>query len=176
MVFYYKKMFTFSKNTFILFRCRVTLRQYASKLFITIFLNSLNSTNVYFVIYIIGDFEVYLAVLSSFVLSTIIYNVITALSFKDILRRYGFLKNSRRDFYECGFRPQTQRVIKVSIQFLLICVFFLLYDIELVFLFPFVSGFSFTGVYDLLLIILFFTILFMSLNIDYERHALFWQE
>lgn len=98
------------------------------------------------------------------------------LSFKDILRRFGFMKATRRDFYECGFKPQSQRVIKVSIQFLLICVFFLLYDIELVFLFPFVSGYTGTGAYDLLLVIFFFFILFKSLNIDYERHALFWQE
>ena len=83
------------------------------------------------------------------------------------------MKATRRDFYECGFKPQNQRVIKVSIQFLLICVFFLLYDIELVFLFPFVSGYTFTGLYDLLLIVLFFGVLFKSLNIDYERHALY---
>jgi NADH-quinone oxidoreductase subunit A len=86
------------------------------------------------------------------------------------------MKATRRDFYECGFRPQSQRVIKVSIQFLLICVFFLLYDIELVFLFPFISGYSFSGLYDFLLLVLFFMVLFKSLNIDYERHALLWQE
>lgn len=110
------------------------------------------------------------------ILAVVVYNVITILSFKDILRRFGFMKASRRDFYECGFKPQTQRPIKVSLQFLLICVFFLLYDIELVFLFPFVSGFTFTGLYDLFLLILFFLVLFISLNVDYERHALFWQE
>ena len=86
------------------------------------------------------------------------------------------MKATRRDFYECGFKPQSQRVIKVSIQFLLICVFFLLYDIELVFLFPFVSGYTYAGSYDLLLIIFFFFVLFKSLNVDYERHALLWQE
>lgn len=125
---------------------------------------------------IIGDFEVFFAFISTLILSGIVYNLLTAMSFKDVLRRFGLMKSTRRDFYECGFRPQTQRVIKVSIQFLLICVFFLLYDIELVFLFPFVSGYSFSGLYDLLLIILFFLILFKSLNIDYERHALLWQE
>ena len=125
---------------------------------------------------IIGDFEVFFAFISTLILSGIVYNLLTAMSFKDVLRRFGLMKSTRRDFYECGFRPQTQRVIKVSIQFLLICVFFLLYDIELVFLFPFVSGYSFSGLYDLLLIILFFLILFNSLNIDYERHALLWQE
>lgn len=123
-----------------------------------------------------GDFEVLLSVLSVSLLSTIIYNIITVLSFKDILRRFGFMRASRRDFYECGFKPNVQRPVKISLQFLLICVFFLLYDIELVFLFPFVSGLTFTGLYDLLLLSLFFIVLFLSLNIDYERHALYWQE
>ena len=117
----------------------------------------------------------FLGFISTFALGTIVYNVITSLSFKDLLRRFGFLKASRRDFYECGFKPQTQRVIRVSIQFLLICIFFLLYDIELVFLFPFSSGYTFSGLYDFLLITLFFFIFFKSLNIDYERHAISWQ-
>jgi NADH:ubiquinone oxidoreductase subunit 3 (subunit A) len=123
-----------------------------------------------------GDYEVASSTLSIFILTTLIYNLLTFLSFKDILRRFGFMKNSRRDFYECGFKPQTQKPIKVSIQFLIICVFFLLYDIELVFLFPFVSGITFLGLYDTLLLILFFTVLYISLQIDYERHALYWQE
>lgn len=119
-----------------------------------------------------GDFEVFIAAFSITVLAVIVYNVITVLSFKDILRRFGFMRASRRDFYECGFKPNVQRPVKISLQFLLICVFFLLYDIELVFLFPFVSGFTFTGLYDLLLLTLFFAVLFISLNVDYERHAL----
>jgi|TARA_B100000795_G_scaffold269223_1_gene257981 NADH:ubiquinone oxidoreductase subunit 3 (subunit A) len=120
-----------------------------------------------------GDYEVASSTLSIFILTTLIYNLLTFLSFKDILRRFGFMKNTRRDFYECGFKPQTQKPIKVSIQFLIICVFFLLYDIELVFLFPFVSGITFLGLYDTLLLILFFTVLYISLQIDYERHALY---
>ena len=83
------------------------------------------------------------------------------------------MKIARRDFYECGFKPQTQKPIKISIQFLLICIFFLLYDIELVFLFPFASGLTFLGLYDLLLLTLFFSVLYISLQIDYERHALY---
>lgn len=123
-----------------------------------------------------GDFELFLIITTTIILALIVYNIITVLTFKDILRRFGLLKSSRRDFYECGFKPQTQKPAKISIQFLLICVFFLLYDIELVFLFPFVSGFAFTGFTDILLITFFFTIFFVSLNVDYERHALIWQE
>ena len=122
-----------------------------------------------------GDFEVYLAAVTVSILAVLVYNVITILSFKDILRRIGMMKNTRRDFYECGFKPQNQRPVKIALQFLLICVFFLLYDIELVFLFPYVSGYTFSGLYDILLLVLFFGVLFASLNIDYERHALYWQ-
>jgi NADH:ubiquinone oxidoreductase subunit 3 (subunit A) len=64
--------------------------------------------------------------MSVLILGVIVYNVINCFSFRDLLRRFGFIKPSRRDFYECGFRPQTQKPIRLPIQFLLICVFFLL--------------------------------------------------
>jgi len=113
------------------------------------------------------------AVFSIIFFSFLIHNIINSFSFRELLKRFGFLKVSRRDFYECGFRPTTQKTIRLPIQFLLICVFFLLYDIELIFLFPFVSAITFTGFYDILLILFFFTILFFSLIFDVNRHALF---
>nr|YP_010049576.1 NADH dehydrogenase subunit 3 [Halteria grandinella]QPL15981.1 NADH dehydrogenase subunit 3 [Halteria grandinella] len=123
----------------------------------------------------LGDFEVFFNYFSVLILGVIVYNVINCFSFRDLLKRFGFLKISRRDFYECGFRPQTQKPIRVPIQFLLICVFFLLYDIELIFLFPYVSGVVFAGLYDFILLIFFFFIFLLSLIVDYERHALYWQ-
>ena len=104
-----------------------------------------------------------------------------ALGIYQSLTEYGVVENHFNVLHSrikglqenAGFKPQNQRPIKVSLQFLLICVFFLLYDIELVFLFPFVSGYTFMGLYDMLLLILFFSVLFVSLNIDYERHALY---
>jgi NADH:ubiquinone oxidoreductase subunit 3 (subunit A) len=121
----------------------------------------------------LGDFEVFISYLSALILGVVVYNLINYFSFKDVIKKFGFLKLARRDYYECGFRPQTQRPVKLPIQFLLICVFFLLYDIELIFLFPYVSGLMFAGLYDFMLLCLFFLLLFLSLIIDYERHALF---
>lgn len=123
----------------------------------------------------LGDFELFFNYSCVIVLAFIIYNVINCFTFKNLLKRFGFLKISRRDFYECGFRPQTQKPIRLPIQFLLICVFFLLYDIELVFLFPYVSGITFAGLYDFYLIIFFFIFFAFTLAVDYERHALYWQ-
>jgi len=123
-----------------------------------------------------GDFEVFLSFISVGILGVVIYNVIVIMTYKNNLKRFGFLKVNRRDFYECGFKPQHQKPIKISLHFLCICIFFLLYDIELIFLFPFVSGYANSGVTDILLIGFFFSILLLSLCVDYERHALFWQE
>ena len=136
---------------------------------------NLVSSSINWRLFSLGDFEVFFAVISVTVLGFIVYNVINCFSFRELLKRFGFLKISRRDFYECGFKPTKQRTIRLPIQFLLICVFFLLYDIELIFLFPFVSGVTFIGLYDRLLIILFFLLLFLSLIVDFNRHALVWQ-
>jgi NADH-quinone oxidoreductase subunit A len=121
----------------------------------------------------LGDFELLFNYGSVIILGIVVYNVINCFAFRDLLKSFGFLKIARRDFYECGFRPQTQKPIRMPIQFLLICVFFLLYDIELVFLFPYVSGIMFAGLYDFLLLVLFFVLFFLSLIVDYERHALY---
>lgn len=121
---------------------------------------------------VMGDFEIFLGILTVTLLAVVVYNVITAISFRDLLRRFGFFKTARRDFYECGFRPQTQKPIRLPIQFLLICVFFLLYDIELIFLFPLVSSSTFLVFHDLFLLVVFFLLFLLSLVIDFNRHAL----
>lgn len=120
-----------------------------------------------------GDFEVFFNYLSVIVLGIIIYNVINCFAFRDLIQKFSFEKQGRKDFYECGFRPQNQRPVRLPIQFLLICSFFLIYDIELVFLFPYVSGVMFSGFFDFNLIIFFFILFLISLMIDYERHALY---
>ena len=122
-----------------------------------------------------GDFEILVALVSIIILSFVIYNLLTSFTFRDLLRRFGFIKAARRDFYECGFRPNTQKPIHLPIQFLLICIFFLLYDIELIFIFPYVSGVTFSGLHDFLLVIFFFALFLISLLVDFNRHALLWQ-
>ena len=93
--------------------------------------------------FFLGDFDIFVATCLVTVLGCVIYTVINCFSFRDLLRRFGFLKAARRDFYECGFRPVEQKAIRLPLPFLLICIFLLLYDIELIFFFPFLSGIAF---------------------------------
>lgn len=112
---------------------------------------------------------------SVLLLGMIIYNIINIFFLRELARRFGFFKISRRDYYECGFRPQTQRPVRLPTQFLIICLLFLLYDIELIFLFPYVAGIATAALTDFILIFLFFGLLIISLVVDYRRHALLWQ-
>lgn len=122
-----------------------------------------------------GDFEVFANYDTTVMLGIIIYSIINSLGFRNLIRRFGITRVARKDFYECGFRPQKQEPIRLPLQFLLICIFFLLYDIELVFLFPFVSDVLNLGFYDFGLMIFFFLVFGVSMLFDYERHALYWQ-
>lgn len=122
-----------------------------------------------------GDFEMFFMSLTVFILSTIIYNIFNSLSILDFIKRYGNLGSSRRDFYECGFKPKPQRPVQIPMQFVLICVFFILYDVELIFLLPYVAGFTQAGAYDSLLFFLFFILFLFGLIFDFERHALYWK-
>ena len=120
-----------------------------------------------------GDFEVFFNYGMTLFVGVIIFNIINSFSFRSLINRFGSLKLARKDFYECGFRPTSQEPVRLSIQFMLICVFFLLYDIELVFLVPFVSGLFETGLHDFCLILFFLLCFLSSLALDYERHALY---
>jgi NADH-quinone oxidoreductase subunit A len=112
-------------------------------------------------------------VCSAGILGVAVYNLLGLILTVDFVRRFGPLRVGRRDYYECGFRPRTQRPVKISLTFLLLSVFFLLYDIELVYLFPYVAGYTYDGGYGFLLFILLGATVYLSLCVDYERHALY---
>lgn len=123
----------------------------------------------------LGTSEVFISTTWSLLFSIIIFNIINIFFHKNLIKRFGLLKKSKKDFYECGFKPQTQKPIKLSIQFLLILIFFLLYDIELLFFFPFISNIAAISFYDFFLFLLFNFFLILSLVIDYYKHSLLWQ-
>lgn len=109
------------------------------------------------------------------ILAVVIYNLFSAKLLRNIVFRFGFIKPSRIDYYECGFKPTSQKPIKISIQYLLIILFFLIYDIELTLLVPILSTFVILTFIELNLIYFFIFLFLISLMIDFERKALNWQ-
>jgi len=85
------------------------------------------------------------------------------------------MKAARKDYYECGFRPHVQRPIQMSMQFILICIFFIIYDIELNFSFPLVAGITYGGLELITNFLLIYVTMSMSLHFDFDRNLLSWK-
>lgn len=49
---------------------------------------------------------------------------------------------AKRQFYECGFKSLSELNVQINLNFTMLCVFLVLYDIEFTLLFPALFNFS----------------------------------
>lgn len=122
-----------------------------------------------------GSFEVFNFWIISEILSFLIITLLSLFSIKNLLTRFGIFKLNRRDYYECGFRPHSQKPIQMSFHFFIICLFFIIYDVELVFVFPICSSISFNSVYELLGFLFIYITMIISLFYDYDKNMIEWR-
>ena len=97
------------------------------------------------------------------------------MSYKNLLNRFGIHRKGRKDYYECGFRPTKQKPITISLQFIVIALFFLIYDIELIFSFPLVASAGAFSLSDVLGFLLIYSTFIVSLFYDYDKNLLSWK-
>jgi NADH-ubiquinone oxidoreductase chain 3 len=75
-----------------------------------------------------------------------------------VLRKKGETRQEKASPFECGFYPQALRRSPFSIHFFLVSILFLIFDVELVLLFPFLLAplktLSSLGVFLVLILIL----------------------
>lgn len=57
-----------------------------------------------------------------------------------LVGKSGFLDREKGSVYECGFEPLRATRVSFSLRFFLVAVIFLVFDLEVVLLFPFVLG------------------------------------
>ncbi len=122
-----------------------------------------------------GIFENIQFFLFTFILGTIICSLLTYMTFRYIINRFGILKNERKSFYECGFKPNTQKPITLSIQFFLICLLFILFDTDLLFLYPFITNNTNTSFIDIILYAITIGLLFITWFLDYKNNGFSWK-
>ena len=108
------------------------------------------------------------------VLVAIIVIILSIFSYKNILNRFGLRNYLRKDFYECGFKPINQKPIQLSIQFFVLCVFFILYDIELIFSFPLVAMIYNQTFLEVCIFVFIYSSFILSLCFDIDRYLLLW--
>jgi NADH-quinone oxidoreductase subunit A len=76
--------------------------------------------------------------------------------------------------YECGIPTKGKTWIQLNVGYYLFALVFLIFDVELVFLYPWAVVAKSVGLYALVEIIIFFFILFMGFLYAHKKGALKW--
>ncbi len=83
--------------------------------------------------------------------------------------------SSKRNFYECGFKSTSDINIQINLNFSILCVFLILYDVEFTLLLPLFLNFKFVAFYQYAILNSFIVLILLSLIYDWQMNALNWQ-
>ena len=82
---------------------------------------------------------------------------------------------SKKQFYECGFKTITDVDIQLNMNFSILCLFLILYDVEFVLLIPIFFNFESITIFSYFVLIIFISLIILSLLYDWQMNALNWQ-
>ena len=108
-----------------------------------------------------------MSVLLTFIVST----VFTSLAYFLILRNSTIEKNS---IYECGFQPFSDSRVPFDIHFYLVGLLFLLFDLEILFLIPWIFVIDIMQLTNYIVLIIFLIILTIGFIYEWKKGALDW--
>jgi len=81
----------------------------------------------------------------------------------------------KQDPYECGLPSEVKREMRFGISFYLIAMLFILFDIEVIFLYPIAVELRAYGTFALVEAIVFIVLLFVAFVYVWRRGALAWR-
>ena len=106
-----------------------------------------------------------------FIFSLLIVLVLSGLNF--VLFYYFNIKNIKvLTPYECGFIPMTERKLNFNVNFYVVAVLFIIFDLEIVLLFPWVITFLYLGLFGFYVMVIFFIILILGLILEFKSNIL----
>jgi NADH-quinone oxidoreductase subunit A len=76
--------------------------------------------------------------------------------------------------YECGFNPFDDARMKFDIRFYLVAILFIIFDLEVAFLFPWAVAFTEVGLYGFISMMVFLTVLTIGFAYEWKKGALEW--
>nr|UFK62200.1 NADH dehydrogenase subunit 3 [Habroscelimorpha dorsalis venusta]UFK62213.1 NADH dehydrogenase subunit 3 [Habroscelimorpha dorsalis saulcyi] len=93
----------------------------------------------------------------------------------NILSKKSFMDREKNSPFECGFDPMNSARLPFSIQFFLIAVIFLIFDVEIALLIPMISIMKITSLTSWFYVTFFFIIiLLLGLYHEWNQGALNW--
>lgn len=81
---------------------------------------------------------------------------------------------TKKQFYECGFKGISELNIQINLNFFMLAVFLILYDIEFTLLFPILFNFSVYSVVEFVFMFVFIFFIILSLFYDWLHNVLSW--
>ena len=82
--------------------------------------------------------------------------------------------NEKLSSYECGFEPFSDARSKFDVKFYLVAILFIIFDIEIMFLFPWAITLGKIGLYGFWSMIVFLFILTIGFIYEWKKGALDW--
>ncbi len=107
---------------------------------------------------------IFLSFLLAFVLFCVLYLL--------IFRQVDFEKVSA---YECGFNPFEDAYGRFDVRFYLVAILFLIFDLEVAFIFPWSSNVGGNQIFGFIIFIIFLVVLTIGFFYEWRRGALDWQ-
>jgi NADH-quinone oxidoreductase subunit A len=118
-------------------------------------------------------------VLSSYLPAVVfvVLGTLVGLAFAVLNKLFGPTRSipNKQDPYECGLPSEVQQGFRFGISFYLIAMLFILFDIEVIFLYPVAIQLRAFGVFALVEIIVFIGLLMAALGYVWRRGALEWR-
>nr|APX39946.1 NADH dehydrogenase subunit 3 [Chaetocnema scheffleri] len=110
------------------------------------------------------------------ILSSIIIFILSILLFLlNIISKKTFYDREKNSPFECGFDPKTNSRLPFSLHFFLIAIIFLVFDVEITLLIPFIYNMKMSHIMNYSLIIIFFIlILLIGTFHEWNQGALEW--
>nr|AFU50270.1 NADH dehydrogenase subunit 3 [Stenurella nigra]ARH54669.1 NADH dehydrogenase subunit 3 [Stenurella nigra] len=93
----------------------------------------------------------------------------------NLISKKSFMDREKSSPFECGFDPKTSARLPFSLQFFLIAVIFLIFDVEITLLMPMILTLTLTNLLNYSMILIFFIlILLIGLFHEWNEGALNW--
>mgnify|MGYP001449386014 FL=1 len=77
--------------------------------------------------------------------------------------------------YECGFEPFNDSRMKFDVRFYLVAILFIIFDLEIAFLFPWAISLGQIGIFGFVSMMIFLAILTVGFIYEWKKGALDWE-
>jgi NADH-quinone oxidoreductase subunit A len=114
----------------------------------------------------------YLPILMFLVVATLLASVIIGFSYLISVKKPDSEKLSQ---YECGFEAFEDARMKFDVRYYLVAILFILFDLEIAFLFPWAVALKDVGAYGFWAAMVFIAILVVGFAYEWKKGALDWE-